>query len=50
MKLSKYGQYFYRGHQTEFGLQKRGVLIVKRGKVVKSQGISMANEKMMTNI
>ena len=33
----------------EFGLPKYGVLIMKRGKVVKSQGISMLGEKMIKN-
>ena len=33
----------------EFGLPKCGVLIMKRGKVVKSQGISMLGGKMMKN-
>ena len=34
----------------EFGLPKRGVLIMKRGKLVKSEGISMPDGKMMKNI
>ena len=34
----------------EFGLPKCGVLIMKRGKVVKSEGISMPDRKMMKNI
>ena len=34
----------------EFGLPKCGVLIMKRGKVVKSEGIRMPNRKMMKNI
>ena len=34
----------------EFGLPKCGVLIMKRGKVVKSNGISMSDENMMKNI
>ena len=34
----------------EFGLTKYGVLIIKRGKVVKSEGISMPNGKMIKNI
>ena len=34
----------------EFGLPKCGVLIMKRGKVVKSEGISMSDGKMMKNI
>ena len=34
----------------EFGLPKCGVLIMKRGKVVKSEGISMLDGKMMKNI
>ena len=36
--------------KMEFGLPKCGVLIMKRKKVVKSEGISMPNEKMMKNI
>ena len=34
----------------EFGLPKCGVLIMKREKVVKSEGISMPNGKMLKNI
>ena len=34
----------------EFGLPKCGVLIMKRGNVVKSEGISMPDRKMMKNI
>ena len=34
----------------EFGLPKCGVLIMKREKVVKSEGISMPDGKMMKNI
>ena len=34
----------------ESGLPKCGVLIMKRGKVVKSEGISMSDGKMMKNI
>ena len=34
----------------EFGLPKCGVLVMKRGKVVKSEGISMPIGKMMKNI
>ena len=36
--------------KMEFGLPKCGVLIMKRGKVVKSEGISMPDRKMMKNI
>ena len=36
--------------KMEFGLPKCGVLIMKRGKVVKSEGISMLDGKMMKNI
>ena len=36
--------------KMEFGLPKCGVLIMKRGKVVKSEGISMPDGKMMKNI
>ena len=36
--------------KMEFGLPKCGVLIMKRGKVVKSEGISMSDGKMMKNI
>ena len=36
--------------KNEFGLLKRGVLIMKIRKVVKSDGISMSDEKMMKNI
>ena len=34
----------------EFGLSKWGVLTMKRGKLVKSEGIPMLNGQMMTNI
>ena len=34
----------------EFGLPKCGVLIMKRGRVVKNEGISMSDGKMMKNI
>ena len=34
----------------EFGSTKYGVLIINRGKVVKSEGISMPNGKMIKNI
>ena len=34
----------------EFGLAKCGVLIMKRGKVIKNEGISMPDGKMMKNI
>ena len=34
----------------EFRLPKCGVLIMKRGEVVKSEGISMPDGKMMKNI
>ena len=34
----------------EFGLSKCGLLIMKRGKVVKSEGISMPNGNMMKNV
>ena len=34
----------------EFGLPEGRVLIMKRGKVVKSEGISMSDGKMMKNI
>ena len=33
----------------EFGLPKYGVLIMKRGKVVKIEGISMPDRKMIKN-
>ena len=36
--------------KMEFGLPKCGVLIMKREKVVKSEGISMPDGKMMKNI
>ena len=36
--------------KMEFGLPKCGVLIMKRGKVVKSEGISMLDGNMMKNI
>ena len=36
--------------KMEFGLPKCGVLIMKRGKVVKSEGISMPNGNMMKNV
>ena len=36
--------------KMEFGLPKCGVLIMKRGKVFKSEVISMPNENMMKNI
>ena len=36
--------------KMEFGLPKCGVLITKRGKVVKSDGISLPDGKMMKNI
>ena len=36
--------------KMEFGLSKCGVLIMKRGKVVKSEGIRMPNGMMMKNI
>ena len=36
--------------KNEFGLLKCGVLIMKIRKVVKSDGISMSDEKMMKNI
>ena len=36
--------------KMEFGLPKCGMLIMKRGKVVKSEGISMPDGKMMRNI
>ena len=36
--------------KMEFGLAKCGVLIMKRGKVVKSEGINMPDGKMMKNI
>ena len=36
--------------KMEFGLPKCGVLIMKRGKVVKSEGISMPDGKIMKNI
>ena len=36
--------------RMEFGLPKCGVLIMKREKVVKSEGISMPNGKMMKNV
>ena len=34
----------------EFGLPESRVLIMKRGKVVKSEGISISDGKMMKNI
>ena len=34
----------------EFGLPKCGVLIMKRGRIVKNEGISMSDGKMMKNI
>ena len=34
----------------EFGLPKCGVLIMKRGKVVKNEGINMPDGKMVKNI
>ena len=36
--------------KMEFGLPKCGVLIMKRGKVVRSKGISMSDGIMMENI
>ena len=36
--------------KMEFGLPKCGVLIMKRGRVVKNEGISMSDGKMMKNI
>ena len=36
--------------KMEFGLPKRGVLIMKRGKLVKNEGISMPDGKMIKNI
>ena len=36
--------------KMKFGLPKCGVLIMKRKKAVKSEGISMPDEKMMKNI
>ena len=36
--------------KMEFELRKCGVLIMKRGKVVKSEGISMPNGKIIKNI
>ena len=36
--------------KMEFGLSKCGVLIMKRGKVVKSEGIRMPDGRMMKNI
>ena len=36
--------------RMEFGLPKCGVLIMKREKVVKSEGISMPDGKMMKNV
>ena len=36
--------------KMEFGLPKGRVLIMKRGRVVKSEGISMSDGKMMKNI
>ena len=36
--------------KMKFGLPKCGVLIMERGKVVKSEGISMPDGKMMKNI
>ena len=36
--------------KMEFGLPEGRVLIMKRGKVVKSEGISMSDGKMMKNI
>ena len=36
--------------KMEFGLPKCGMLITKRGKLVKSEGISVPDGKMMNNI
>ena len=44
------GRIFSEDIKMEFGLPKCGVLIMKRGKVVKSEGISMPDRKMMKNI
>ena len=41
---------FLEDTKMEFGLSKYGVLIMKTGKVVKSEGISMPNGNMMKNV
>ena len=49
-KLVNIVRMFLEDIKMEFGLPKCGVLIMKRGKVVKSEGISMLDGKMMKNI
>ena len=49
-KLVNIVRIFLEDIKMEFGLTKCGVLIMKRGKVVKSEGISMLDGKMMKNI
>ena len=49
-KLVNTVRIFSEAIKMEFGLPKCGVLIMKRGKVVKSEGISMPDGKMMKNI
>ena len=41
---------FSEDNKMKFGLPKCGALIMRRGKVVKSEGISMPDGKMMNNI
>ena len=43
-------RFFSEDVKIEFGLPKCGVLIMKGGKVVRSEGISMPDGKMMKNI
>ena len=50
VSLVNTGRIFSEDIKMEFGLPKCGVLIMKRGKVVKSEGISMPDRKMMKNI
>ena len=49
-KLVNIVRMFLEDIKMEFGLPKCGVLIMKRGKVVKSEGISMLDGNMMKNI
>ena len=44
------GRIFSEDIKMEFGLPKCGVLIMKRGKVVKSEGIHMPDGMMMKSI
>ena len=44
------GRIFSEDIKMEFGLPKCGVLIMKRGRIVKNEGISMSDGKMMKNI